>query len=241
MCAVSHLDIMFLRAAPALIMIRYGFKAAVSLDRAPNCCAPDAVLSLQVTCWAYHALWPLNVTLAFNVRLLRACLGAPWVYLSGGYRPVVNPADPHCRVIASGPALTHVKRGRKWRSDSLKQLCGGTPFVGPSPFNPSSRLRSVYYSICLSTEVHAAGTRHTEAWAMNAETRRQSDNVILISRNWRMTLRGYVGTSASMCRPRCFNLSLNDSLSFSCCCCCTKRLRPTRNSCLRHLTCTLCQ
>lgn len=128
---------------------------------------PDAVLSLQVTCWAYHALWPLNVTLAFNVRLLRACLGAPGVYLSGGYRPVVNPKDPHCHVIASGPAMTRVKRGRKWRSDSLKQLCGRTPFVGSSPFNPSSRLRSIYYSICLYTEVHTAGTpatRRRERW-----------------------------------------------------------------------------
>lgn len=80
------------------------------------------------------------------------------------------------------------QRGRKWRSDSLNYLCGN-----PLSLHSSSCLRSIYYSICLCTEVHAVGTRHTKERAMDLETRRQFDNVILISRNWKMTLGGRLG------------------------------------------------
>lgn len=143
--------------------------------------------------WADDAVRPRDVTLAFNV----ACCPPPQPkYISGRYhrRPAVNSVGPHCYVIACS-TVTHVKEVEN------EDLIHSATSLEPPPHThtrttstlsipPSVCLRSIYSSICLRTEVQWALATYRRRRAMDLGKRRRFGEVILISRNWEMTLGG---------------------------------------------------
>lgn len=118
-------------------MIRYlDLKALGNLEHTVYSVRGTVFCHYPVTCWADNALWPLDVTLAFNVAcfvpaskplsiFIRQISQTPSGELCGSSL-LCNRSRLHCDTCQSG---------RKWRSDSLNYLSGNTP---PHLFPPSS-------------------------------------------------------------------------------------------------------
>ncbi len=88
-------------------------------------CILCSTLSLPVTRWADDSMWPLDVTLAFNV----ACCVPASEPLSIFIRQISQtPGGELCRSSLlcnlSRLRCDTCQRGRKWRSDSLNYLTG---------------------------------------------------------------------------------------------------------------------
>lgn len=106
----------------------------------------DTALSSPATRWADNALWPLDVTLAFNVARCVPASKPPSIFIRQisqtpggelcGSSLLCNRSRLHCDTCQSG---------RKWRSDSLNYLSSKPPI--PPSIHPSFCLRSIYYSI----------------------------------------------------------------------------------------------
>lgn len=167
----------------ALIVIRYIFKAIREFRNIQHVSVLDTVSSLPLTRWADNALWPLDVTLAFNVARCVPASKPPSIFI----RQISQ--TPGCELRGSSLLWNRSRlhsdtcqSGRKWRSDSLnlplwpQPTDPHPPFSSPSLFLPTSLslsltlslslcLKSIYYSICLSTKVQRAlATSRSERW-----------------------------------------------------------------------------
>lgn len=149
----------FFPAVGTLIVIRYVLKASGNLDRATNSVL-GTVLSLPVTRWAYHALWPLNVTLAFNVACCVPASKPPSLFIRQiSQTPGSELCGPSLLCNRSRLHCDTCQRGRKWRSDLLNYLCGNPPLSIPLPAWDQSVTQSVFAQRCMQW---ALATRRSE-------------------------------------------------------------------------------
>lgn len=156
---VSHLDVIFFpssRNSNSDVL-----KASGNLERATNSVL-GTVLSLPVTRWAYHALWPLNVTLAFNVACCVPASKPPSLFIRQiSQTPGSELCGPSLLCNRSRLHCDTCQRGRKWRSDLLNYLCGNPPLSIPLPAWDQSVTQSVFAQRCMQW---ALATRRSERW-----------------------------------------------------------------------------
>lgn len=194
----------------ALIAIRYAVKARGYWDHEVRSLLA-AALSLPVMMLRDHLMWHWPLTWLFFFCMpasappsvfIRQISRTPSGELSWSSL-LRNRGRLHCDTC---------QRGRKW-SDSLSYISQPPPLrfllllLPPSLYPPSawdqSITQSVFFHRRCSWHLH---TCRRERWI--PETRRQFDNVILISPNWKMALRGRSGRGTQLpCQSvKCTNL-----------------------------------